>query len=80
MIKLLDHFENYLGSNGETIDLDLEKNFQKAAEILANVWSNTVIDGHKVNAQAMPIGMAHKLDEVDVEWVSKHVQQSRYLL
>ena len=76
-----DHFGNHLGSNGETIDVDIEKkNFQKAAEILANVWSNTVIDGHKVDAQAMPIGMAHKLDEVNAEWVSKHVQQSRYLL
>ena len=33
-----DHFGNHLGSNGETIDLDLKKkNFQKAAEILADV-------------------------------------------
>ena len=39
-----------------------------------------MIDGHKVDAQATPIGMAHKLDEVDAAWVSKHVQQSRYSL
>ena len=76
-----DHFGNHLGSNGETIDRDLQKkNSQKATEILANVWSNTVTDGHKVDAQAMPIGMARKLDEVDAEWVSKHVQQTRYSL
>ena len=41
-------------------------------------WPNTLFDGHKVDAQAAPIGMACKLDEVDAAWVSKHVQQSRY--
>ena len=38
VILLYDHFGNHLGSNGETIDLNLKKkNFQKAAEILANL-------------------------------------------
>ena len=40
-----DSFGSYFHAYKKTIDEDLEKrNFYKAAEILSEVWSNTVID------------------------------------
>lgn len=46
-----DLFESHLRGQ-KTIDSELEKvNFQKAAEILAEVWNNLVIDEHPVFAE-----------------------------
>lgn len=43
---------SHLDNNGRTIDDDLEKkNFQKAGEVLAEVWQKTVIDSHPVIAE-----------------------------
>ncbi len=42
-----DHFGSHLDSQRRTIDEDLElQNFQYAAEVLADVWSPLIIDGH----------------------------------
>ena len=46
-------------------DNQLEKrNFEKAGEILAEIWSKTVIDGHVVDAKALPPGKEVKLRRV----------------
>ena len=74
-----DCFGNQLDTSGKTKDIELEKrNFFKAAEVLAEIWSNTVIDGHKVEAKALPVGLEYELEAVDAEWARRHVQQSRY--
>ena len=46
-----------LDSSGKTIDEDLEKkkNFFKAAEVLSDIWSNNVIDGHPVDSKLFPL-------------------------
>ena len=76
-----DSFGNHLDASGRTIHHDLEKqNFFKAAEILSDVWSNTVIDGCTVDAKAMPTGQERDLDDVDPTWAKEHVRQSRYCL
>ena len=51
-----------------------------AAEVLAEVWSNTGIDGHAVHATALPIGNEYKPLPPDPRWVADHVIQSRYSL
>ena len=46
-----DSVGSHLDDSGKTIAEDLEKqHFIKAGEILAEVWSNTVIDTHRVHA------------------------------
>lgn len=47
-----DHYGTHLDSQGCTIDIDLERtNFYYAGRALAEVWSNTVIDGHVTVAE-----------------------------
>ena len=41
-----DHFGSHLNESGGTINIDLEKlNFRKAGQILAETWSQSMIDG-----------------------------------
>ena len=76
-----DHYGNHLDSQQKTTDVELEKeNFFKAAEVLADVWSKTVIDGHKVDCQPLRAGCEIEPEAVDPEWAATHVQQSRYSL
>ncbi|CAG7734862.1 unnamed protein product [Allacma fusca] len=50
-----EFYGTHLDSQGRTIDRQLEiQNFQKAGEILANVWNNTNIDGFDVISQYIP--------------------------
>ncbi|CAF4378955.1 unnamed protein product, partial [Adineta steineri] len=52
LILPYDHYGTHLNDSGKTIDIDLEKeNFQLAGEVLAEVWSNTIIDTHAVIAE-----------------------------
>lgn len=47
-----DKFGSHLNSKGETIDSELEKkNFIHAGEVLAEVWSGMMIDGHPFLAE-----------------------------
>lgn len=47
-----NHYGTHLDSQGRTIDDDLEKkNFSYAGNALAEVWSETVIDGHVTVAE-----------------------------
>ncbi|XP_047144174.1 uncharacterized protein LOC124817793 [Hydra vulgaris] len=76
-----DFFGNHLDSSGKTIDYELEvENFQKAADVLSQVWEKTVIDGYPVHCQAVPVGKAYEPPIPDPVWVDKHCQQSRYSL
>ena len=76
-----DTFGNHLDGSGKTIDLRLEKkNFHAAAEVLSEVWSNTVIDKCEVNCKAVKPGSSFKPKERSADWLSRHVIQSRYSL
>ena len=75
-----DSCGTHLNSQQQTIDDELERiNFRKAGEILAEIWSNVIIDGHPVIAQYVekkeiaPV----PLNEM---WMSDHVQTSQYFL
>ena len=65
----------------KTIHEELEKkNFFKAAEVLSDIWSNTVTDGHPVDSRAVPLNQEFVPPEPSAAWVSKHVRQTRYSL
>ena len=49
--------------------LSWRKHFFEAAEILSNIWSETVIDGHPVDSQALPLDQAFILPTTDAKWV-----------
>ena len=77
-----DNFGTHLNSSNKTIDTELEKrNFAAAGEVLASVWSETVIDNYPVVAKwTPPEEPGSAIDSVDQEWIDRHVCQSRYLL
>ena len=76
-----DSYGNHLDESGKTVDLELEKqNFFKAVEVLSRIWSNTVIDGHPVDSQALPQGQEYVPSTPDAQWVANHVRQTRYNL
>lgn len=77
-----DHFGNHLDSSGRTTDPNLElKNFQYAGELLAQIWSEMVIDGYPVHAEYK--NSEEKIRQplvIDAHWYSTHVRESQYLL
>jgi len=76
-----EHYGSHLNSAGKTVDLDLEKrNFQKAGEVLAEIWSNTKIDGHATVAEFTTSKEPPQLDALTEEWKAIHVRQSQYLM
>ncbi|GBP40850.1 hypothetical protein EVAR_88911_1 [Eumeta japonica] len=79
-----DSYGTHLDEQGRTKDHDLEKkNFQKAGEVLAEVWSNMVIDGNGVVAEYVePDDSAESFipDLPSQQWYSEHVRESQYLL
>ena len=76
-----DAFGTHLDGNGKTVDEELEKqNFQRASELLGEIWSKTVIDGHAVDARAVPLGQQIVAETPDPVWASNHVRQTRYTL
>ena len=76
-----ENFSRHLNSQGNTIDVELEKNiFFHASQVLADNWSHTVIDGYKVDCTALPVGKEFTPPEVPPCWTARHVQQSRYVL
>lgn len=60
--------------------LKYKKCFFKAAEVLSEILSATVIDDHPVDSQTVATGQEFVPEEPDAKWVSKHVRQSRYTL
>ena len=75
-----DSYGNYLDESGKTINVELEKKFFKAAEILSNIWSETVINGHLVDSQALPLAQAFIPPTTNAKWVAEHMHQTRYTL
>ena len=75
-----DSCGSHLDENGRTTDHDLERqNFEKAGQILAEVWSNTTIDSHPVYAVFVSNESVNP-PKLGDEWISKHVLQSQYTL
>ena len=57
------------------------KNFQKAGELLCELWGNTVIDGHSAECiYRKPIATPMKIDPLTAEWVENHCSISKYYL
>lgn len=77
-----DTFGSHLDNRGKTVDKELElKNFEAAANVLANIWSEMVIDSHPVVAEFIKaVENPKKLEESNHNWYIKHVQESQYLL
>ena len=76
-----ENFGCHLDSQGNTIDVELEKkNFFHASEVLADIWSHRVIDGYKVDCTALPVRKEFTPPEVSPSWAARPVQQSRYAL
>ena len=83
IILPFDKFGSHLDSSNRTIDIELEKkNFVAAGEILASVWSETVIDNYPVVAKWIDSAEANMTIQTDIDqkWIDTHVSQSRYLL
>ena len=79
-----DSFGSHLDDRGRTVDTDLEKKiFRKAGEVLAEIWSNVVIDGKAVVAEYIEPDCCNEHFVPTIpsqDWCSKHVRQSQYLL
>ena len=76
-----DHFGTHLDHNNKTIDEELElQNFEYAGEILAELWSKMVIDGHPVVAELIKDPPSEVSIIKSEEWRANHVRESQYLL
>ncbi|XP_041371065.1 uncharacterized protein LOC121384651 [Gigantopelta aegis] len=77
-----DHFGSHLNPQGETVDNEMEKqNFEHAANVLAEVWSNTVIDGYPTVAEYIPPSQPDDpVLEKNRLWHEQHVRESQYML
>ena len=65
VVRPRKNFGSHLGSQGNTIDVELEKmNFFHASQVLADIWSHTVIDGYKADCTALPVGKEFTPPEV----------------
>lgn len=76
-----DHFGSHLDTRGKTTDPELElANFAHAGQILAEVWSSMIIDGHDVEATYIEPTETQDPEEVDMVWYKDHVRESQYFL
>jgi hypothetical protein len=75
-----DFYGSHLDAKAETIDRDLElRNFEKAGQTLAEVWSKTVIDGFPVIAEYIAPKQLIQYEEPQEKWKYDHIHQSQYL-
>ncbi|KAK3928620.1 Methionine--tRNA ligase [Frankliniella fusca] len=81
LILPYDHFGNHIDSSGNTIDKDLEiKNFEHAGTVLADIWSEMVLDGHPVVAKYVPPNEdLPDVTEMPQRWYADHVRESQYM-
>ena len=56
------------------------QNLFKATEILSDIWSRTVSDGHSVDSQALPQGQEFVPATPDIKWVADYVRETKYTL
>lgn len=81
-----DNFGSHLDNQGRTVDAELEKkNFQKAGEILAEIWNDVIlyiIDEYPVVAKYILPEHSEILNfdnsVKDMVWRAKHVRESQY--
>lgn len=80
-----DHYGSHLDNSGKTIDSEKEKqNFEYAGQALAEIWSNTIIDGYPVvseyivpeNSEFKESKLIHK----NQAWQDIHVSSNQYFL
>ena len=75
-----DTFRDHLDSDGKTRDQELErKNFQRAGEVLAEIWGQLVLDDHPVISEYVE-NQAIEPDDYNELWVSQHCRITRYML
>lgn len=78
-----DHFGSHLNNRCITVDEELEKkNFQYVGTILAELWSELVLDSYPVTAEFIcDIDDATSVPEIpSQEWYMQHVRESQYFL
>ena len=76
-----DTFGSHL-KDGKTIDDDLElRNFEAAGEVLAEVWSNLVIDDHAVKAEYVSMKPTEDITGfyVSASFKSRHLITTQYM-
>ena len=76
-----DTFGTHLDNQGQTVDLELEKeNFAAAGKVLANVFSNITIDGHEVQARYVPDAPnIQLLVDQGGKYRDRHVIETQYM-
>ena len=78
-----DHFGSHLNAQGQTVDEKLEEqNFAHAGEVLADIWSSTVIDGFPTVAEYIDLKEENptEITRKSPEWCAKHILESKYFL
>lgn len=79
-----DSYGTHLDQSGRTINPELEKeNFQKAGQVLAEIWSKVKIDQETVVAEYIvpnPVKEKFVPSAPSQEWYSQHVRESQYML
>lgn len=73
---------SHLNHNRETVDIELEKkNFEKAGDVLAEIWSSVVIDGYKTTACYIDPGTEYdEAQGADARWKTNHIREGHYFL
>lgn len=79
-----DHFGTHLDNSGRTIDVELEKkNFEHAGKVLAEIWSNLVVDQFPCISEYVDPSKSELLQaelvKKDQKWFDNHVRTSQYL-
>lgn len=76
-----DHCGSHLDDQRRTIDLEL-RNFQNAGEVLADVSSPLVVDGHPAVAEYIQLHQSKLPVEKSLKkpqsWTDRHVRMSQY--
>lgn len=77
-----DTYGTHLDGQRNTCDEELEKkNFEAAGKVLANLWSELIIDQYPVTARYEGLGSEAALPQpVDATWYARHVRESQYFL
>lgn len=76
-----DFYGTHLNDKNETVDTELElKNFQKAGETLASIWSETVIDQYPTVARFVSESNQYTPIIKDASWWHKHITFGQYML
>ena len=69
-------------NNANTVDEELEeRNFEAAAEVLAEIWSNMEIDGFSVNAEYVALKPTEDITGFSLSdsYKSRHLIQTQYI-